>query len=281
MTYYYILFVDMLTLIWVIYIDAFLASNANIMTGNITFVCAFYRQKDLSIDDMRMPEILTFCSCAVIHESWVLTSRQCYVQLDWFISPITEQFTTKLPGNLHKIEEISDKRELSLVRVSPAIFTGKIELAPTYLPQTMICELYGFSPPNNLIIQGDNDSYIYKIWKMEGDLLQAKIMALNYTECGEKFDGLSSNKRDIAETTLCISPLDKEYLEPCSFDRGAPIICNGKLQGILVYNRPVPKKIPMYLPAGCYGGMNNRISIYAEGITPQYVDWIFWILSKK
>lgn len=261
-------------------IKPLITSNATIITGDIKYVCSLFRSKDYSIDDIMMPDVLTFCSCSVVHKHWALTARQCYVQLDWFVSVIVSSFTNKLPDRLHTIQEIYDNDELSLVLVTPEFEYNPITVAPRALEQATTCKLFGFSTPDGKPVKGNSNTMIYKVWHMEGNLLQTNVEAMYYKDCKSKFnDRLSEYKSMITLSTLCLNSVGNEYLEPCAFDRGAPIICNGLLQGVLVYERPLPRGIPLHLPVSCYGNINQSLSIYAESITLLYAKWIEDILK--
>ncbi|GLV34643.1 hypothetical protein CBL_09124 [Carabus blaptoides fortunei] len=195
--------------------------------------------------------------------------------MDWFVSVIVSPFTNKLPDRLHTIQDIHDNDELSLVQVTPTFQYNPVTIAKNALKQATTCKLFGFTTPDGKAVKGHKDTMIYKVWHMEGELLQTNVEAMYYKDCKKKYnDRLSEYKSMITLSTLCVNALGNEYLEPCAFDRGAPIICNGMLQGVLVYERPLPREVPLHLPVSCYGNINQTLSIYAESITKLYANWI-------
>lgn len=263
--------------------DALIATNKVAVTGSVSYVVAFFRLRDLVVDDFGMPEIVTFCTGAIIHKNWILTARLCYVQKIWLVAQIMSNFPTYIVGNSHKILDIHDLNSLCVVRISPAFETSVVKLATRSLQSTSVCELYGASTSDNRALSSYNKDLIsYKVWDMQGDLFQVKVRANHCKECWKKYNGtLSEYKKNITISTLCIDPLANEYLEPCTFNRGAPIVCNGLLQGILIDDRSLPEGYPLYLPTGCYGYIDKTLSIYAEGLTMNYVHSIRAVMNRN
>lgn len=248
-------------------------------TGKISYICAMYRPRDLTFDDAEMPDILTFCTCALVSESWLITARLCYVQEEWLVSLVTEPFTDKLPpeNNRYMIKEVQNHLHFSLVQVNKYVKRhAPIKMAASHLSNDKTCTIYSFTTPDMKPIPVDNQGAIlYKIWHMRGGVYGTKVKALEYKKCIEKHVGTFLNPfhQHINESTLCIDVFENNKFEPCSFDRGAPIICENKLQGILVYERELPKEIPKYLPTGCYGNIDWTYSIFAASLTAESFSW--------
>lgn len=148
-------------------------------TGKVGFVCAMYRPRHNAIDDASMPNILTFCACAVVsHEllltfevitllqvskSWVLTARLCYVQEEWYVSIITSHFTDDLPEpeHIYRIRLILDLGGFSLLQLNKYIVEGSIiPLAKSLLQNDTKCLLYSFTTPNMMNVSITFD-YLY------------------------------------------------------------------------------------------------------------------------
>lgn len=257
-----------------------IASNKLNVTGNVSFICAMFRPKNLIFDDLLMPEILTFCTCSVVSPKWALTANKCFVQTDWYVSVLTQPFTEKLPDIYHKIENLAYGRELIMMKVTPNFNATPVQIATKPIDKSQRCLLYGLSTPNDEPVSGNAEHFIYNVWNMRGDVYSVQVHALQYLECRKRYSNyLSDYKREIVNSTLCLDNLNDEYVEPCSFDRGAPVVCDGKLQAVLIYDRPLPDNFPRYLPTGCYGNINQSLSIYAESINDEYYDWINKVLE--
>lgn len=249
------------------------------VTGTISYVCAMYRLRDITFDDAAMPDILTFCTCALISESWLITARLCYVQEEWYVSLITEPFTNILPhsNNRYLIHEVHDYLHFSLVQVNSYVKTHvPVELATSHLLNDKICTIYSFTTPDMKPIPVDDaGAILYKIWHMRGGVYGTKVTAYEYNNCKSVNGGefLNPFHQHINESTLCIDVFENNKFEPCSFDRGAPIICDNKLQGVLVYERELPVNIPKYFPTGCYGNINWTYNLFAASLTAESFNW--------
>lgn len=98
------------------------------VTGKIRYLCAIYRPKDWSIDDIKTPDILTFCTCIKLSSHYVITARECSTQKEWFISIVLTRFTNKLlpVSNRKQISRIITYKYLTLLELSSELIIGSL-----------------------------------------------------------------------------------------------------------------------------------------------------------
>ncbi|KAF2905424.1 hypothetical protein ILUMI_00750 [Ignelater luminosus] len=249
------------------------------VTGKIRYLCAIYRLKDWSIDDnIKTPPILTFCTCVKLSPYYVITARDCSVQKEWLISVVETTFTTKLlpVSNRKKISRIVNYKYLTLLQLNSELITGSsIQYSKQPLRANTVCYLYSFITASKLPFEHNTSISRTGIWAMQGGVYEIEVRALYWKNCKPFFKHhLFKQGRQLLKTTLCILPVEGNEFEPCAFDMGVPVVCNKKLQGILVDPRPLSQGVPNDFESECYRNVTIPLPYFAESFDQEYSAWI-------
>lgn len=135
--------------------------------------------------------------------------------------------------------------------------------------------MYSFIPPNKLPFERNTSISRTGIRAIQGGVYEIEVTALYWKNCREFFKhNLFKQRRQLLKTTLCILPVEDYEFEPCSFDVGAPVVCNKKLQGIFVDPRPLPQGVADDSESECYRNVTIPLPYYAESFDQEYREWI-------